>query len=134
MRQLWAQNGGAQMIHAPGDIRHVKTRLVEMLQPRPCDMALVKHVTARQQRRTGHQVRVIRHDQPSLARVDVFVGLRGIARDSPVTARGNTVPLRTHRVGAILDHRDPMGITHSHDFIHVAHMAAHVAEHQETRL
>jgi hypothetical protein len=92
-----------------------------------------KHVTSRQNDRAGHQVGIVRRDQPALPGIDVLVGLRGVAGRQPVPPRGRSVPLRPHRVRAILDHPDTQSVADLHQPVHVADMPPHVAEQQHPR-
>ena len=78
-------------------------------------------------------MRVIGDKKAALARINMLVGLAGIAAHGPVAAGRRAVPRRSHRVGAILDHGHTGGVAHRHEAVHVANMPAHMAEQQDAR-
>ena len=96
-------------------------------------MAPIKHVASRQNDGTRHDLRIIRDQKPAFAGIDVFVGLSRITANPAMPPRRHPVPGRAHRMGAILDHRDASVITNLHQPVHVADMAAHMAQEKGLR-
>jgi hypothetical protein len=121
------------MVHPARHVRRFKLYIFEPIHRGSSGVAAEKHVASRQNNRAGHEVRIVRRDQPTLAGIDVLVGLRGVTGHQTVAPRGRSVPFRTHRVGAILDHLNTGGVADLHQAIHVADMATHVAEQQHAR-
>ena len=80
---------------------------------------------------TGHDLLVVCCQQPTLAGVQMLVGLGTEAGDPAEGPAHSAFPLCAHGVGAILDHGDIPRVANLHDGVHVGDMPAHMGQHQE---
>ena len=131
--QLRADHGGRQVLHA-----HVVQRQLVL----PVAKAVLQagvllpvfFIGTGHDHGAGGQFRIVRYQDAALACIDQLVGLEAEAADLADGADVAARPGGAQRMRGIFDHRNAARIAQRHDRIHVAGMAAHMADQHRLRI
>ena len=77
---------------------------------------------------------MISDQKTAFARIYMFVRLGRITANRAKSPRPALPPFCPHRMGAVFDDRNVMGLTNRHQCVHIADVAAHMAQHQKAGL